>query len=250
MGWTQRVDRIAGILMLLLIAAFVLGFIFGQTPDSSRDSIAEDLQDVGDDQAVFVVGQIVTIVFGILVGLLAVALFVLLAGRDRFLALVGAVFFFGLTVLWLASSAVFIPVTTLAEDLEDGGAGGAGEAEIVEIARILVEVGDGLFFLGIYLLAVGVIAFGLLIARAPLSADPALDSRAVAASAPPRWMGWVALVGGVCLILSFLGILITDWLFLFLVVGVLLTIIWFASMGIWLLFMADKRSRAGPELAA
>jgi hypothetical protein len=229
--------------MLLLVVGLVLGFIFGQTPDASREDIAEDLADVGDDEAVFAIGQAVTIVVALLVTVLGAVLFSALRLRAHWLASIGLVGFVGLGIMFAASSASFIALNDLANDLESGGAGGAGEAEILELARVVTLVGDALFFIGIWFFAVGLVGFGLVMAVGPQLAAVAADRAGIRAAviSPPTWLGWIAVVAGVLYLLGVL-IFVSDWFFILVGIGFLLTIIWYLAGGIWYLFMA-------PELA-
>jgi hypothetical protein len=125
MAWTTTsLHRLAGALMLILVVGLILGFLFAQTPDSSRDEIASDLEDLEEDSELYLFGQGVQIVVGLIVPLMGAALFTLLRDCDRFLALVGFSGFFALGILFLASAASYIVVERLAYDLVHGGAGG------------------------------------------------------------------------------------------------------------------------------
>jgi hypothetical protein len=242
MTWLT-VSRVIGVLMLLLVVGLVLGFIFGQTPDASREDIAEDLADVGDDETVFGIGQAVTIAVALLVTVLGAVLFSALRLRSHWLASIGLVGFVGLGIMFAASSATFIALNDLANDLEGGGAGGAGEAEVVEIARVVSIIGDNLFFIGIWFFAVGLVGFGLVMALGPQLAAVAADQTGIRAAivSPPAWLGWIAVVAGVLYLLGVL-IVVSEIFFILVGLGFLLTLIWYLAGGIWYLFMA-------PELA-
>ena len=240
MTWLTM-SRVIGALMLLLVVGLVLGFIFAQTPDASREDIAEDLADIGDDEVIYGIGQAVQITVGILVAILGATLFSALRLRNHWLASVGLVGFVGLGIMFAASSAAYVPLSDLANDLEEGGAGGAGEAEVLEIARALTLVGDGLFFLGISFFAVGLIGFGLVMAVGPQIAAVAAGPGTIRAAviSPPTWLGWIAVAAGVLYLLGWL-FLVTDFFFILVALGFLLTLIWYLAGGIWYLFMAPE----------
>ncbi|HEX5940565.1 MAG TPA: DUF4386 family protein [Dehalococcoidia bacterium] len=230
-----------GALMLLLVVGLVLGFIFGETPDASREDIAGDLADVGDDEEIFAIGQAVTVVVALLVTVLGATLFSGLRLRNHWMASIGLVGFVGLGILFTASAATYATLNDLANDLAEGGAGGAGEAEVLEVARAISIVGDGLFFLGIWFFAIGLIGFGLVMATAPQVAAVGVSPGGVRAAivSPPIWLGWIAVAAGVFYLLGVL-IFITEWFFILVALGFLLTIIWYLAGGIWYLFMAPE----------
>ncbi|HET9200406.1 MAG TPA: DUF4386 family protein [Dehalococcoidia bacterium] len=242
MNWLTM-SRVAGALMLLLVVGLVLGFIFAQTPDASREDIAEDLADVADDDVVYGIGQAVQIAVGFLVAILGATLFSGLRLRNHWLASIGLVGFVGLGIMFCASSAAYVTLNDLANDLEEGGAGGAGEAEVLEVARAMTILGDGFFFLGISFFAIGLLGFGLLMAVGPQIAAVGVSPQGVRAAvlSPPTWLGWVAVAAGVLYLVGWL-FLVSEWFFILVAVAFLLTLIWYLAGGIWYLFMA-------PELA-
>jgi predicted membrane channel-forming protein YqfA (hemolysin III family) len=77
----------------------------------------------------------------------------------------------------------------------------------------------------------------------PQLAAVAADRAGIRAAviSPPTWLGWIAVVAGVLYLLGVL-IFVSDWFFILVGIGFLLTIIWYLAGGIWYLFMA-------PELA-
>lgn len=257
MFWTQTA-RLAGLLMLLLTVALILAFFFAGTPDTSRDEIAEDLEEIEGDAA-YIFGQALQIFVGLAVPTLGAALYATLRRRDptRLLPAIGLAGFVGMGPLFLVSSAAYITVKeVLATDLVSGGAGGAGEPEILELARTLTTFGDIAFFLGIMLFAIGLVGYGLTIAITPYQAavaatpaGPAAVRLTGAVVSPPRWLGWIAVAAGVLYLLGFLAVAV-EILFIFVALGFLLTIIWYLAGGVWFLFFAPSLVEAVEEAAA
>ncbi|MPZ23038.1 MAG: hypothetical protein GEU28_05730 [Dehalococcoidia bacterium] len=244
MSWRQTA-RAAGGLMLLLVVALVLAFFFAGTPDASRDEIAGDLEDIEGD-AGYLFGQALGIFLGLAVPVLGAALYATLRRRDptRLLPAIGLAGFVGMGPLFLVSGAAYITLEgVLANDFVSEGAGGAGAPEILEMARVLTTFGDLTFFLGIMLLAVGLIGFGLAIAleieQVAVATAPSGPGVRIAAAvvSPPRWLGWIATAAGILYLLGFLAAF-EEIFFIFIALGLLLTIVWFLAGGVWFAFSA------------
>jgi Domain of unknown function (DUF4386) len=235
MFWTNTA-RVAGVLSLLVLVGLVLGFIFGETPSASRDDIGDDLADVADDNEFYLTGQGVQVVISVLVPILGAALYTLFRERDRFPALLGFGSFFAFGILFAVSAACFVTLEQLATDLEEGGAGGAGAAEVLETARTLTTIGDATFFLGITFFAVGLIGFGLAMAY---SAEDLV----------PSWIGWSAVAAGVLYLLGW-GFVASEWLFILVGAGFLVTLVWLAGLAYLLLFRSPAEpALGGPDTA-
>ena len=82
----------------------------------------------------------------------------------------GFVGFLLIAPMFLASSAAYLTLSSLAIDL-DKRKTIAGSDEVTEIARTVTNLGDGLFFLVILVFAIGLVSFGTLILRAKPSTE-------------------------------------------------------------------------------
>ena len=212
--------------MLLLVAALVVALFTGEAPNTDVDDFPSDFQKVVDDEATYLLGQAMVFLTGIFVALLGTALYVLLRDRDRLLALMGLAGFLMMGVLFSMSAAAYVSVHSIANNLEAGDVF-ADEATVQEIGRTLVELGDGTFFLGITFFAIGLLAFGAIIALTRVGIG-------IAPVAPPKWIGWIALTAGVLFLLGWLA-LAAEFLFVFVIIAFVLTLIWYLTFGVWLL---------------
>jgi hypothetical protein len=173
----------------------------------------------------------------VFVTLLGVTLYVLFRGRNRLTALAGLAGFLLMSALFTVSAAANLRVHELAQDL-DRGEVIANEESVIEIGRSLTALGDISFFLGVTFFAIGLVGYGLNIVMAP---EPAPGDLVDAAApmpvvSPMTWMGWLAIVSGLCYLVGWLWIAIEAF-FLLILVGFLLTLIWYLAFGLWLVVM-------------
>ena len=184
-----QVHRVAGIIMLLLVVTLVVALFTAETPSTDVDDFPADFQSVVDDEVRYLVGQAMQILTGILVALLGAALYVVFRSRERFLALVGFTGFVLMAALFVTSSAAFVEVHALANNLE-AEESFAGEAEVLELGRAFTELGDGAFFLGVTFFAIGLIGFGAMIGIAPVRPPvPDPDDGEASLVRQPGWAG-------------------------------------------------------------
>ncbi|OGO49790.1 MAG: hypothetical protein A2148_07360 [Chloroflexi bacterium RBG_16_68_14] len=192
MFWTTRVNKIAGVTLLLLALGIILS-VATSLPITDADPLergeVEDLLvDIQDNQELFGLNHAIEIIIDSVVGIAAAGvLYLVFRSRNRTLALFGFAFLLAGQVAFVASDAGSLTLLFLADDFSLGGAGGLapGDAAVVEVARA-VAISSGLADqMGFTSLSVGLIAVGLLISWAPAGAGPV----------PPRWLGWLAARG-------------------------------------------------------
>lgn len=232
---TGQIHRVAGLIMLLLVVTLVVALFTAETPSTDVEDFPADFQRVVDDEVIYLIGQAMQVLTGLLVALLGAALYVLFRGRDRLLALFGFSGFILMAALFVVSSAAFVGVHSLANNLAAGETI-AGEPEVQEIARALSDFGDGAFFLGIIFFAIGLLGFGsVLIGIAPVRpAIPEPVPSPEAAIVPPKWLGWLAVAAGALYLLGWLAVFV-EILFVAIIVAFFLTILWYLAFGVWLL---------------
>ena len=246
---SRQLRTIAGVLMLLLVVVLVVAFFTAETPSSDPEDIATDLQDlVLDNEARFFIGMAMQLLTALFVALLGAALYVGYRARDRLAALIGLMGFWLMAALFTASAAAFLQLHTLAQDVAEGGVSGADEADMVQLAAVLTDFGDTLFFLAVTAFAIGLIGFGLALVYGRPSPAAAYSDEAQPLPVPAVWLRWVPLVAGVFYLLTWLA-LAAEILFVFLIVAFVLTIIWYLSMGSWLLFRAGRAPQSSPAPA-
>jgi hypothetical protein len=231
---TGQMHRVAGVIMLLLVATLIIALFTAETPDTDAANFPADFQDVVDNEVTYLIGQSMQVLTGVFVALLGAALCTIFWNRDRFLALVGFTGFMLMAALFVVSAAANVGVHSLANNL-DAGDTLAGEQEIFEIARTLTDLGDGTFFLGLIFFAIGLLGFGAMIGIAPVrppitepvpGPDPLLT--------PPKWLGWLAMLAGILYLLGWFA-LAADIFFVFIIIAFFLTILWYLTFGIWLI---------------
>ncbi len=238
MSGTQM-NRAAGVLFLvfpaLIVVSLILGAIaVGGTVDPDRDGIEGSLEDINDNEALYLLSLAFDTASNVVSIALAAAFYILFRGRDRLLALLT---FGGL----IAASATFMfadvggfTLHRLADDLAEGGAGGAGDAEVLELARAVAWMVDYSVAVSFSLLGASLIALGALIALSPASGGVT-----TAASTVPRWVGWLVAAGGIAALLVWLAAIQED-LFVIAGVGTLVALVGMLALGVWLLRAAEE----------
>ena len=223
-------QRTTGIIMLILAVLLIVAVFTAETPSTDADDFPEDFANVVDDEVRYLTGQAVQVAVGIFVALLGASLYAYFRAHDRYLSLIGFAGFLLMAVMFIVSSAAYITTHDLAQNLERGETI-AAEAEVQEIGRMLVVLGDSLFFLSLILFAIGLIAFGAVILTRP--ATPAEPVRE-AFPTPPNWIGWIAVAAGILYLVGWLSVFY-EWFFVAIIVAFILTIIWYLTFGVWLL---------------
>ncbi len=236
MSWTNQINRVAGVALLLLALGIILSIVFDvATTDADpfeRDQVEEFLRDINSNEAsaiLLVVANLATdAAFGIAA---AVGLYLIFRERNRLLALFGFALIFGGTVAFIAADAATVPLIFLAQDfVEKGGPGGiaAGDDVILEIARAIAIWSIVVELTALTAIGAGILAFGTLIAWTPAGAGVN----------PPRWIGWLAVLAGVATVATWLIAASEVFFFLFIVGGIAL-LLFLITLGLWLLMQPE-----------
>ncbi len=201
------IERITGILFLLIVPVSVVTVFTDPGVDTRVNEFRGSLQNVADSEA----ENFVSLGFGFLMSGLFVAtgaaLYVTFRSYERLLSLLGAFGFLAAGVSFTASMVAGVALNDLAEEF--GGTHGVQADQIVPAARAVAIVSDGALFAGFGFFGLGLLALGILIIRRqPL----------------PRWLGWLAAVSG---ILMAVGIPT----FFLMILGLLLSLVWLIVAG-------------------
>lgn len=245
MFWADRMNRIAGIVLLVFAALLVVSIALGSTTTANplaRGDTEEMLRDINRDNTLTGVLSAVNIASDAVVLLvLAGALYLTFRDRSPALALLGASGLAAASVVFALTDAAGVALQYLAADfVVEGGAEGvaAGDPAILQSARALAAS----TFLGVLVaftfVGVGLSSFGALIAAAP---EGFVN--------PPRWLGFIAMASAVG---TFLGwVVIAHWETGIAVVAVAMvgTVVFAVILGGWLLVRAET-SEARPSATA
>ena len=155
----------------------------------------------------------------------AAVVYLMFRDRHRLLAMVGAFGILAAAIGGFTSDAADLTLGFLAEDFVTGGATGvqAGDPVILEVARAVGMAGASALQVAWTALGSGLIALGAVIIWAP---GGELN--------PPRWLGWWVLIIGFIWYFTWFAA-VSDAAFALVILGLLGTELWVATLGIWLL---------------
>lgn len=241
MVWTERVRRVAGIALLLLSLAIIVSVVaeIGITDKDpfERDEVAQFLTDINDNRGLAFVGTAADITADVALGIIAAAgLYLVFRERNRLLAFFAFALILGGAAAFMAADAANVSLIVLAEDFaEKGGAGGipAGDESILEIARALAVWSFTIDQMAFTAISIGLASLGVLIAWAPEGAGPV----------PPRWLGLLAIISGLAVILSWLGAISVDVGIALSIIGGLAQLVFLIVLGAWLLLVAPEEGQ-------
>lgn len=243
MFWADRINKVAGVTLLLLALGLILNIVFlvsvGTSDPTQRGEIEEVLRDINDNEALFFLGTGFSIATDAAILLAAAAgLYLLFRDRSRLLALFGFVGLVAGGIAFTIGDAGDLTLGILAQDfVEEGGPGGiaAGDAMILQSARAVGAFTGLTFQIGFTPIAFGLLAFGALITWAK-----------VGTVNPPRWLGVLAILTALAMLLSWIAAISTDVgnvIFLIANIGVLL---FFIVLGGWLLMQPEAGEAGAP----
>ncbi len=243
MFWTERINKIAGVTLLLLALGIILSIVFSlgitDADPFERDEVEEFLSDINDNEGLAIAATIVDVATDAAIGIAAAAcLYLVFRERNRLLALFGFALIVGGSIAFMAGDAASVPLIVLAQDfVEKGGPGSiaAGDDVILQTARAVAIWSFVIDQIAITAIGVGLIAFGSLIAWTPAGAGPV----------PPRWLGGLAVFAGLVTILSWIGAASNDVGFVLFIVGGIATLLFLIVLGGWLL-MQPEAGEASP----
>jgi hypothetical protein len=240
MFWANRTDKVAGVLLLLIVILSVVGFIagtpLGEVDPFARADVDVMLRTIRDSYGLWTASLVPFVIQEPLIVAVAALLYIIFRDRSQSLALLGA---FGLVagaVVLMIHEAGAVTLAYLSADyLGQGGPGtiSAGDPVILQAART-VSVGQAATALfGQTSLGLGAAAFGTLLLWAPEGTKN-----------PPRWLGVAGLVAGFAMI--------STWLFMWnhlagggvTLIGELATLILFTRLAVWLIRTARQETDA------
>jgi Domain of unknown function (DUF4386) len=243
MLWSDRPNRLTGIILIAFAACILLSVIASiatsEADPFKRDEIDDLLIDIEDNKGAMILSIIFSIVDGLLAVAAAAALYVLFRDRSRLYALFGLAFILTAQAAFLVEVAGNNTLINLASDFAEGGPEGfaAGDPAILRDARSVAILVSSAQILGITALCVGIIAFSVVFGWAPLGAVN-----------PPRWLAWAGLIAGITGILSWL-IVTGDWAGIFFGINGIATLIWLIGLGAWLLMRGETTVAQQPVSA-
>ncbi len=201
------IERITGVLFLVVIPVTVVTAVTDPGVDIRADEFRASLQDVADSET----QNFVSLGFGFVMSGLFVAtgaaLYVTFRSYDRFLSLLGAFGFLAAGVSFMASMIAGLALNDLADEF--GGTHGVEADQIVPAARAVAIVSDWSLFAGFGFFGLGLLALGILV----------IWRRAL-----PGWLGWLAAISGVLMALG-------APTFFLLILGLLLSLVWLLVAG-------------------
>ena len=222
----RGIERIAGILLIVLFVAFAIGILFGEAEvEIDREGVHESLQEIIDDQEFFVTSLIFFLAGSLLLLPAGAALYQVFKAHDQMLALFGFVGFLSAGLLVTVAAFLQFGAFYLARDFVDGV---ADADTLASTARALALISGALFLTGVKMLGVGMLPLGVLMIRT---------------GAAPRWLGYWAVVSVILMLVSWVAY-ISDAAFAVPGVGAILAVLFFLALGIWLL------RRGTPEAAS
>jgi hypothetical protein len=230
MAWEHRIERVVGVLLLLLVGmivgAFMAGATLGEVDPFARTDVEALLRTINDGFGLWIISLVAYMATDVLTVVVAAFLYVVFRDRSPALALLGVVSLVAAAVAFMMHEVGAMTLAFLAEDLLlSGGPGGiaVGDPVILEVARA-VSVGQAVTALfGQTLMGLGVASFGALIVWAQAGQ---LN--------PPRWVGTAGLLGGMAML--------TTWVFLVshlaggavTLIAELAVVVMLLGLGVWL----------------
>ncbi len=192
------IERITGILFLVVVPVTIVTVVTDAGVDTRVDFFRASLQDVADSET----QSFVSAGFGFLMSGLFVAtgaaLYLTFRPYERFLSLLGAFALLAAGVSFMAGMVADLTLTQLAREF--GGTSGIEADQIVPAARAVALASEWSILAGLGFFGLGLLALGILIIwRRPL----------------PLWLGWMAagcgiitVVGMPTFVISILGFLL------------------------------------------
>ena len=231
--FSQRgLERLAAVVLLLTVVAFVVSVVtYAEPIDTSRDEIPLTLEEIDNDSGLFVTSTAFFIIASLLLIPLSAALYLAFRAHDRTLALFGCFGFLTAGVLNAGLAMARFALHPLAEDFAGAGEGSILSAIAISDARVLGQMIDIMSSMGGMGVALGVLAFGLIIART---------------GAMPRWIGSAGMLAALVITVSWIEFAhekIQGILF----IGLLIGLIFAMLAGFSMLFQQLRKPEAQAE---
>ncbi len=235
MDLSQKTVRLAGMAMIVsaILTVVTVGLMAAGTSDKdpfTREDVPEFLTDVNDNEDLLVASGAVGIINdGVFVLAVGAALYILFRDRNPYLATIAGIAVAITAAISLVVDISNVLLTAIAKDYVEGGVGdiAAGDSAALELGRY---VGIVTFAFTNLLFTPAGLAFtsiGLLITGAPQGLIN-----------PPKWLGWVAIVAGLAMWLSWLVVAV-DAGFIFFPINLVATLVFLVGLGVWLLRNGD-----------
>jgi hypothetical protein len=231
MAMERHVDRVAGVLLLLLavltVGGFLTGATLGEVDPFARDDVEELLRTINGSFGLWAISLVAYIATDVLAVAAAACLYVIFHDRSPMLSLLGALSLVAAAICFMLHEVGATTLAFLAQDfLEAGGAASinAGDPVILATARA-ASVSQALTALfGQTLMGLAVASFGAVMVGAPAGV-----------SNPPRWIGVAGLLGG--------AFMLTTWTFVLshvaggaaTLIAELAVLVMLVGLGVWLL---------------
>ncbi len=239
--WADRVNRVAGVTLLLLailvILAAVMGMIAqGDANPLSRGDINDLLRKTNDNQSAHFVALALSIAVDAAVSLAAAVLvYPLFSGRSRVLALFAAAGLLANAIAWMAADGANLTLGVLAADfVEEGGAGAiaAGDPVILQSARAVAAFSGFAILVASTAMAFGFLSLGSLLAWAPRGEVN-----------PPRWLGGLAILSAIGVLLGWITPVEAAAGMVFASIGYVASVVFLIILGAWLVARPEAEAR-------
>lgn len=220
----RDLDRIAGALMLAIVAAIIGTFVSEIEVDTARSEFRQTLQDIVDDRGMFLAGAAFDMASNLITVFFAGAVYLVFRSHERSLALFAAFGLLAASSVFLVANGLDFPLYYMAQDFV--AASGAEANSIASTARALALFELILESGGITLIGLGMVSLGVLIVRT---------------EALPRWLGWLPVAGGTLLVLGWVGF-VEEVLFIIGFVGFGIIMLFLLIAGGWLIARGTREA--------
>lgn len=216
----RAIDRICGVLLILLPAVLITSIATGSKFETYEQTAMRSLQTISDNQALFTASTIFLFLTGLVSISLATALYLSFRDHETTLALFGAIWVLVMGVTLIVGAVGGLVVNHMADAFD--GTSGSNATMIANSARPMQHIYEdsGLLGFGTFF-PLSLFAFGALVIR----------SRAV-----PRGLGWMALATGVLIPAFWVGLWPVG------MVGMLLAAIWLVLLGVWMVVSGTREA--------
>ena len=229
------INRITGVLLIAFIPAIILSTFTIDSVDTYDREFHEAFQEIADGPTHFRIGLASTMVVGLLSLVLAGALYLTLSPHHKALALFGALGFLGTGGLWAVAGVSGIALDQMAEEFDKAivVAQATQATRTADGARPLAFIIEAAFFPAlVIMLPVTLIAFGTLFVRT---------------GAVPRWQGWLVVASSLIMAASVPLSSLIDFFWLVAMIAAMVTLLWFAFTGGWLLIWGTRDAAQQPS---
>lgn len=234
-----RVRQFAGVALIAMAAAIIVNVVLsGAAGDMSadRDQIRTTLKDIQDNRGLWLSATSFDIIANALTVVVAAALFVILQDGTQLRRTLGLAGFIAGGTIFVTQDLSNLLLARLAAD----AAAGVNIDIVAEQARAVALASELQFAGGFTFIAFGFVGFNLLIVRLPATAGQL-------PLAIPRWIGWLGLIVGVDMWLSWLQTASSD-LMVVTLPALLGSLVWMVALAVVLLRAREASSTLAAEV--